>query len=231
MFVKSLFSLWLKMKLQINKYPLLNQVWGLTSSFRGLVCLSFSERNFALKGQTSNTAAPAASAKRPCQHQQSDTTVPSTSPQASVPGVSQAGSMWGEQPVLLEDGPILPRAHLGKGCQTFQTQASRPQLNLTPQGSGCPQWVPNHQWQTRPEVLEFLDFRELAWGLRLALVKASGPPNAWAESCLKGVVRNLDAYKRSGEVRILRGLHPRVTGPGGSGWLRSPSGALTWRDM
>lgn len=67
MFIKSLFSLWLKMKLQINKYPLPNQVWGLTSSFRGLVYLSCSERNFALKGQTSNTAAPAASAKRPCQ--------------------------------------------------------------------------------------------------------------------------------------------------------------------
>lgn len=28
-------------------------------------------------------------------------------------------------------------------------------------------------------------FRELAWELRLALVRASGPPNTWAKSCMK----------------------------------------------
>uniref|UniRef100_A0A8D2I1K5 Mannosidase endo-alpha like n=1 Tax=Urocitellus parryii TaxID=9999 RepID=A0A8D2I1K5_UROPR len=75
-------------------------------------------------------------------------------------------------------------------------------------------------------------FRELAWELRLALVRARGPPNIWAKSSMKawsGIriptrgVKGFRSLLSSSERSITR-----VTGPGNRS-LRSSSGTLTWQ--
>lgn len=132
------------MKLQINKYPLPNQVWGLTSSFRGLVYLLCSERNFALKGQTSNTAAPAASAESPCQppavgHNSVQHQSPGRHPQSFTGRIHVRGAAY-----TAGGWPNTPQGTTGQRMPDFPCTGKSTTVEPSqPQGSGCPQLAPS----------------------------------------------------------------------------------------